>query len=192
MATYTNHTDLSLIEAIKNNDEQAFEELVLRYWKRSHTNAYARVNSHEVAQEIAQDVFMSLWDKRATNCISNVSSYIYACIKNKSINYIESKILQQKYWDHYKKFVPQSESLTDHTVDYLSLQEAIDEGITHLPKKSKKIFRLSRIEGHTIPEIASILNLSEKAIEYHLTKSLKQLRIHLKDFITIISFLFYF
>lgn len=59
-----------------------------------------------------------------------------------------------------------------------------------LPQKTKKVFQLNRLEGRSVPEIANVLNLSEKAIEYHLTRSLKHLRVHLKDFmVLVITFL---
>jgi len=176
-------TDLDLIRSIREHDEAAFTVLVKRYWKRCHVNAYARVNDHQVAQEIVQDVFMSLWDKRTTASIKNVSSYLYACIRNKCIDHIESKVKEKKYWDYYKTFLFEQTIIRHHPIDYSSLQEQINSGILQLPPKSRLVFRMSRLEGRSIPEIAKALNLSEKAIEYHITQSLKKLRTHLKDFI---------
>jgi RNA polymerase sigma-70 factor (ECF subfamily) len=60
-----------------------------------------------------------------------------------------------------------------------------------LPNKTKTVFQLNRLEGRSIPEIAAALNLSEKAIEYHLTRSLKKLRVHLKDFILILCLVWF-
>jgi RNA polymerase sigma-70 factor (family 1) len=175
--------------AVKDGDEAAFTALVKRYWKRCHINAYARVNDQDVAEEIVQDVFMSLWDKRNTSSIQNVSSYLYACVRNKCINHIEHKIKEKKYWDYYKTFLSEQTIIKHHPIDFSSLEEQLDSGIQQLPAKSQLVFRMSRMEGRSIPEIAEALNLSEKAIEYHLTLSLKKLRAHLKDFIVpIIAF----
>jgi RNA polymerase sigma-70 factor (ECF subfamily) len=90
----------------------------------------------------------------------------------------------------YKNFIPRQENLTEQTVEFNELLAAIEKRMEYLPEKSKKVFRLNRLEGHSITEIANALNLSEKAIEYHLTRSLKELRLHLKDFI--ISFVIWF
>jgi RNA polymerase sigma-70 factor (ECF subfamily) len=65
------------------------------------------------------------------------------------------------------------------------LMEVIETGMNQLPEKSKKIFKLHQFEGQSIAEIASSLNLSEKAIQYHIRQSSKQLRLHLKDYISI-------
>jgi len=187
------NTDQDLLEAIRKNDEKAFNELFNRYWRKVHAMAYSRVRSKEVTEEIVQDLFTSLWDKRATHSIKNLHSYLFQAVKFKVLNYLESRIVQEKYWDYYKNFVPQKENATQIAVEYDDLMEAIEQGMEHLPEKSKNVFRLHRMEGWSIPEIASRLNLSEKAIQYHLTQSVKKLRVHLKNYIltltTFVAFL---
>lgn len=182
-----------MLEAIRKNDEKAFNELFNRYWRKVHAMAYSRVRSKEVTEEIVQDLFTSLWDKRATHSIKNLHSYLFQAVKFKVLNYLESRIVQEKYWDYYKNFVPQKENATQIAVEYDDLMEAIEQGMEHLPEKSKNVFRLHRMEGWSIPEIASRLNLSEKAIQYHLTQSVKKLRVHLKNYIltltTFVAFL---
>ena len=145
--------------------------------------AYCRVRSREAAEEIVQNLFMSLWDKRTTLSINNISSYLYAAVRHKVLNVIESEAVHRKYWDYYKNFIPHHENVTERTVEFNELLEAIEERMEYLPEKSKRVFTLNRLEGHSVTEIARTLNLSEKAIQYHLTRSLKQLRLHLKDFI---------
>ncbi len=194
LSFYCNYSEEKLLEAIRQDDEKAFAELFNRYWHKAHVMAYSKVRHKQVTEEIVQDLFMTLWDKRASLSIHNISSYIFTSIKNKSLNYIESCIVRKKYWEYYKAFVPQTEESTDKIVEYNELMEAIEQGMEHLPKKTKRIFQLSRLEGRSVSEIAKLLNLSEKAIEYHLTNSLKHLRLHLKDSIVTIaaSTLYYF
>lgn len=180
------YTDLELLKAIRHNDEEAFAELFNRYWEKMYATAYPRVRSREVATEIVQDLFISLWDKRSSLSINHLPSYLYFSVKNKTLNYIASQIAREKHWDYYKKFVQGVENVSENPTEFDDLIDAIENGIEHLPEKSQKVFRLSRLEGRSIPEIANTLNLSEKAIQYHLTKSLKKLRLHLKDFIIFI------
>lgn len=177
------HTDQELLEAIRHDDERAFNELFRRYWKKVHSMAYSRVRSREVTEEITQELFTSLWDKRNSHTILNLPSYLYQAVKFKALNYIESKIVEEKYWNYYRTFVDQRENATDLMVGYHELMSAIENGLTHLSDKSKRVFTLHRMEGWSIPEIASLLNLSEKAIQYHLTQSLKKLRVHLRNYI---------
>lgn len=176
-------TDQELLERIRHDDEKAFSELFRRYWRKVHMTAYSRVHSKEITEEIVQELFASLWDKRTTLSITHLQPYLFTAVKYKALNYIESKLIHDKYWEYYKHFVPQQENATAVTVEYNELRAAIEEGIQHLPEKAKQVFRLNRLEGHSIPEIATLLNLSEKTIQYHITKSLKKLRLHLKNYI---------
>ena len=152
--------------------------------------AYARVRSKEATEEIVQELFTCLWDKRATLSITNLPAYLYTAVKYKALNFIESRLVYEKYWNYYKAYVPRQHDATEAAVGFNELSEAIEEGLEHLPEKSKNVFRLNRLEGHSVSEIADLLNLSEKAVQYHLTRSLKKLRLHLKDhLITIILLL---
>jgi RNA polymerase sigma-70 factor (family 1) len=185
------HTDQELLEAIRFNDENAFSELFRRYWRKVHAMAYSRVRSKEVTEEIVQDLFTALWDKRATNSINHLPSYLFQAVKFKAINYIESRLVHEKYWDYYKNFVPHREDSTEIVVHYNILMEAVEQGMKALPEKSKKVFKLSRLEGWSVTEIASLLNLSEKAIEYHLTQSVKKLRVHLRNYMLFCAIVVY-
>src|SRR5687768_12968963 len=152
--------------------------------------AYCRVHSREAAEEIVQNLFISFWDKRTMLSINNISSYFFTAVKHRALNVLESQIVQKKYWDYYKNFIPHQENLTERAVEFNELLEALEEKMEYLPEKSKKVFKLNRLEGHSIAEIAGALNLSEKAIQYHITRSLKELRLHLKDFIISFATLF--
>jgi RNA polymerase sigma-70 factor (ECF subfamily) len=180
---FTKHTDRELLEAIRGNDEHAFGELFKRYWRKVYAMAYARVRSKEVTEEIVQELFTSLWDKRHSTVIRDLEAYLFQAVKFKTLNYLESKIVREKYWEYYKKYVPLQENATDCAVAFDDLVDAIEDGMKELPEKSRKVFRLYRMEGWSVPEIATSLNLSEKAIQYHLTQSVKKLRMHLKNYI---------
>ncbi len=183
------NTDHELLKAIRNDDREAFRELFNRYWRKVHAMAYARVRSKEVTEEIVQDLFIALWDKRSSQSIQNLPAYLFQAVKFKALNYIESRLVHEKYWNYYRNFIPQKEESTQSIVEFDDLMEALEQGLETLPEKSKKVFRLHRLEGWSVPQIASSLNLSEKAIEYHLTQSVKKMRVHLKNFMLSVSIL---
>jgi RNA polymerase sigma-70 factor (ECF subfamily) len=176
-----------LLAAIRHNDERAFSELFRRYGKEVYKMALSRVRSREAAEEIVQNLFIALWDKRATLSITNISGYLFTSVKNRSLNVIESLIVHKKHWDYYKNYIPREDNVTEKEVEFSELLEAIEKGISDLPEKPKQVFRLSRLEGRSVQEIAGILNLSTKAVQYHLTRSLKELRLHLKHYILFVS-----
>lgn len=181
--TYDTYKDIELLDAIRNDDQAAFSELFARYGKVVYRMAFSRLRTRVAAEEIVQNLFISFWDNRHSLSINNFSSYFYIAVKHKVLNIIEARLVQKKYWEYYKAFIPHDENATERAVEFNELLAAIEERMKHLPEKSKEVFKLNRLEGHSIAEIASALNLSEKAIQYHLTRSLKELRLQFKDYI---------
>jgi RNA polymerase sigma-70 factor (ECF subfamily) len=182
---FSTYTDNELLQAIRKDDQKAFSELVSRYWKQMHMVAYARIRSLDATEEIVQSLFISIWDKRNTLDIQHLPSYLHAAVKNRVLNYVKSQLTERKHWDYYSQFISHYDDVTEHDVEVNELMEVIETGMNQLPEKSKKIFKLHQFEGQSIAEIASSLNLSEKAIQYHIRQSSKQLRLHLKDYISI-------
>lgn len=185
-------TDEDLLERIACDDEKAFEILFDRYWETAHRLTSARLKSKEVAQEIVHDLFLDFWRRRHSLKMENFSHYLRVAIKYSTISYISQQLSRNKYFDEYVLQVPQKDEATLKTIEYNELLNALEEGVKILPQKTQQVFHLSRVEGHSIAEIAKELNLSEKAIEYHITRSRKELRLHLKDFLAILIVAFYF
>lgn len=174
-----------MLHGLRAGNEVAFEAIFKKHWHPLYCTAFAKTQSHPEAEEIVQSIFSALWEKRETLLITNLGAYLQMAVKNRIINQIRGKITQRKYWEYYRHYIPQDKSVTEDTVIYDDLSEAVEVAVNRLPEKSRQVFRLNRLEGKSIHEIANLMKLSEKAIEYHLTKSLKELRVHLKDFILI-------
>ncbi len=186
MPNSSDHNEKEILACLREGHEEAFKKIFTIYWKELYTDAYSKIGSHEEAEEIIESVFCVLWEKRETLIITNLRHYLHTAVRNRFLNCIRSKIPQKKYWDYYKKFIPQINETTEHTVFFDDLSDAFDRALNRLPEKSRDVFRLSRLEGRSIAEVAGLMKLSPKTIEYHLSKSLKVLRIHLKDFIVIL------
>lgn len=177
------HSDEELLKLIRASDKAAYEEIFHRYWYRLYRMVFKSTGEHEEAEEIVQELFLKLWKRREELKVVNLSHYLLGSVRKQLIDNIRSKIVHQKYWDHYRAFIPTSANETDSAVAFDELNAEIQQAIKQLPEKSQQVFRLNRLEGRSISEIAQFLKLSERAIEYHLTQSLKQLRAHLKDYI---------
>lgn len=181
---FHNRTDSELTEALRRGEEGAFEVLFLRYWKQAHCFVKSRVFSNEEAKEIVQEVFTDIWHNRGDRQIESFKTYLFTALRYRTIKHIRSLLNHKKYWNHYGVFIPKSANQTQLDIDYDLLADALEQGMERLPEKTKAVFMLNRLQGKSLPEISKALNLSEKAIQYHLTKSLKELRLHLKDYIT--------
>ncbi len=190
---YHSLPDDILLKLLKADDELAYKVLYNRYWKNLFLKAYAKTHSKETAEEIVQDIFYSLWQNRNKNKIENLHSYLLTALKYQVITHIREKIRRQEkisalIWN-------EADSTTDSTIALNELASKLREAVSSLPGKTREVFLLSRVEKMQVSQIARNLQLSEKAVEYHITRSLKLLRLHLKDFISIspvILLLFFF
>jgi hypothetical protein len=113
--------------------------------------------------------------------------------KDRAIRHIRSQVTSKKHTNLFKALVKIFEDDMLEKVELHGLKDALEEGVHQLPDKTQLVFRLNRFEGKSISEIADKLHLSEKAIKYHLSKSIKELRLHLRHFLVscLLMILFY-
>lgn len=176
------HNEQQLLQELRRGNVKAFEQIFRSHWRDLYRIARGKLQSHEEAEEVIQSVFSVLWEKRQSLLINNLQLYLRTCVRNNILNIIRANLVKEKYWSYYRAFLPDQTNATEEAVAYDDLDEAIQDAVSSLPEKSRQVFTLSRIEGKSNAEIANILELSEKAIEYHLTKSVRALKVRLKDF----------
>lgn len=186
---FKNTDDAHLVTLLRDGDALAFKELYDRYWLYSYRLAVKKLGREDLAQEMAQQLFENLWDKRDRLIITNIKAYLTISLKNLIIDYVRRNIREESYLDHLKAYFDQSYGIVTETYEYSELSDMVYTLLARLPEKTRQVFELSRFEYYTIPEIAQQLNLSEKAIEYHLTKSLRFLRANLREYILMLSIL---
>jgi len=191
LRAYISWTDDALLLALAADDRAAFAEIYERYWYRVFAVAYRKLKSREIAEELVQDLFATLWHKRAEQTIQQLEYYLLAAINRRVIGYLRAHQVRAAYADYCQRYQTEVSLETEHLLAATDLSEAFAKALLRLPEQSREIFRLSRLEHIPVADIAAQLNLSPKAVEYHLTKSLKLLRTYLRDF-TLIATVFLF
>ena len=184
MNNYPFLDDSALLYSLKQGDNKAFEIIYKKHWKKVYLIAYKKLQSKEIAEELTQSIFVSIWERKVELEIKELENYLSTAIKYKIINYINSKILKERIFNNIKNN-PTDEANTESEsiLAVKEIRDSIEKALAGLPSKTQTIFRLSRFEHFSIREIAANMNMNEKAVEYHITQSLKTMRIHLKDFI---------
>ena len=180
--------DAALVRALRSGDEQAFAEIYARYGFALIEQAFRKVNSREAAEEIVQDLFAALWHKRDTAVIEKLPEYLGTAVKYRVINLIKSKLTHEGYLAYCRSLASEADHRTEHDLAAADLAGALRLGLAHLSGHTREVFQLSRLEHQTVPQIAVRLSLSPKAVEYHLTRALKHLRVSLKDFLVLAVF----
>jgi RNA polymerase sigma-70 factor (family 1) len=175
-------SDESLIAALQQSSVKAFEEIYNRYWYRLYRFVYQETGTREEAEELVQDLFTSLWNRREQLAVRHLGAYLTVSIRNLTTNYIKSQITHRKYQEYSIMHEIRQASLTEETVYYADLARAVDEAMAKLPERTLAIFKLSRFERQSVRDIARTMNMTEKAVEYHITKSLKVMQAQLRVF----------
>ncbi|WP_456088049.1 RNA polymerase sigma-70 factor [Parabacteroides sp.] len=166
------------------NDLSLFRELFEAYFKISVTYAYRFVGDWQAAEDITQDVFMSLWEKKENIDFNDpIKPYLYRAVYNRSINYLNSALMQKRIEgiDTIDELINQ-EILGYNQHDTLLLKEITDEinrFVDTLPPQCRTVYKLSREKNLRNKEIAAQLEISEKAVEKHISKALSEIRNHL-------------
>lgn len=178
--------DSELLALLRQDDEEAFRVLYERYWYTFFSIAKRKLRDEAIAADLAQELFLRLWQKRKTLLINNVNAYLTTSLKHIIIDHVRLALQGEQYASHFVHTTPLHSLSTLETVQYEDLTDSLHQALQQLPDKTREVFMLSRFEQLTIREIAERLSLSEKAIEYHLTRSLSFLRTHLHDYATAI------
>ncbi|MBO0360075.1 RNA polymerase sigma-70 factor [Hymenobacter sp. BT186] len=187
---YAAWPDAALVDALQADEEKAFAEIYQRYCYRLFTVAYRKLKSRPAAEELVQDLFADLWSRRSTNQIQQLENYLFTAIRYRIINYIKSQKVKSGYELYCRMSASEADTDTEKLLAHNDLSEALLASLRKLPEKSREIFQLSRLEHYTVPEISKRVSLSEKSVEYHLTKSLKLLRTYLRDYLLLLLPLF--
>jgi RNA polymerase sigma-70 factor (ECF subfamily) len=182
MKNFKAYSDEGLLKLLKKQELGAFEEIYLRYWKRLYSAAYKRLQSREIAEEVVQDIFTSLWMNRNTAQIEVLSSYLVTAVKYKVINHLEKEMSRRKYAEAQIQSALSMDNSTEETVFLNELNLALEKEIQKLPPKRQQIFKMSREDHLSIKQVASNLGISEKTAENQLGKALKELKLNLKHF----------
>jgi RNA polymerase sigma-70 factor (ECF subfamily) len=191
MSSYKLYTDSELIHLLRADDRTAFSEIYVRYGERLYKQAYHVLKNREDAKDIVQDIFTSLWNKRAELQINNLAGYLYIANRNQVIKLIAHKKISSVYFDWLQTMTEEGADIADHAIQEKQLQELVEGEVGKLPSKMRLVFNLSRKAHLSHKEIAAKLHLSEATVKTQVKNALRILRSKLEAFLYAILFLFY-
>ena len=177
------HDDAALVRALGEGSAAAFAEIYERYWYDLYDAAYRKLGAAEPAEEVAHDVLAALWQRRGQVAIEHLKGYLLGAARYRIIDALRVRLAHAGYLSHQRAQPPAADHGTEDALAANDLSAALLAGLRQLPAHTQAVFRLSRLEHRSVPEIASRLNLAPKTVEYHLTRALKLLRVSLRDFV---------
>lgn len=161
--------------------------------------AYYYVLDHQVAEDLVMDSFLYYWENRNNVDINgNLQAYILRIVKHKSLDYLKlqrihseahEKIREDAMWD-LNKNIASLEQFEPYKVMTGEYHRIVVNAVKQLPGKTRDIFVMSRVKEMKYSEIAEKLNISEKTVEYHMSKAIRILRDKLKNLYVLTFFIF--
>lgn len=169
-------TDVEISKRLKADEKRVLKDLFDLYYEGLLRFAHKLTLNREIAEEITQDVFISLWERRKQATVSHYKSYLFQAVRFMAINYIKRNMLHFDTIDNYVQIPSAVHDNPLNALEGIELEAIIEKGLETLPRQCALIFTLSRNSGFTYNEIAMELNLSVKTVENQIGIAIKKLR----------------
>ena len=181
----------SLADALKKGDEKAYRQLYDRYYDQLCMLAYQYVRENFLAESLVGDVIFHIWENKETLQIhTSLKAYLVKAVTNRCINHLEHMRVKRK--SEQELALQLKERQQDYMSDFdyplaklmaLELEESLAKAVDSLPVECREVFRLSRMEELSYPEISDQLGISINTVKYHMKNALAQLREQLKEYL---------
>ena len=178
-----------LFTSFANGDERAFRTIFEFYKKRVFSIGLKMLKSETEAEEIVQDVFLSIWLYKARlDTINDPEAYLFTITYNTINTHLKKASRNLHFINTVIEHLTDIQNTTEDTIIANETKKLIDEEIQRLPPQQRTIYQLSRQEGLSYDEIAERMNISRNTVRNHLAKAMKTIRAFLKK--TSILFMF--
>jgi RNA polymerase sigma-70 factor (ECF subfamily) len=179
-----------LLNLLKEDNKEAFDVIYMRYWERLYFYLVKAIKNAEEAEDILQEVFVSLWKRRSNlDGIESLSAYLFSCVRYSGFRYIRNEIKKNDFRKSWRFLFHEEDNLSEMQLAANELSGLLNKEIDKLPVKMREVFMLSRKEELSYKEIAHKLNISDKTVKKQISNALKHLHLKLNGRVLLSLFL---
>ena len=190
MKSYSNFSDQQLVSLFKKGDKKAYSEIFERYSGLLLRHTFRLLNTRDESQDIVQEVFVMLWEKRETLSLTGaLSSYLYTSVRNRIFNFLSHQKVVLKYAESFNKFTVEGYNFTEDTARENELARLIEREIDLLPERMREVFLLNKKQGLSYQEIGEKLGISPETAKQQVYKAGKILKPKIDGFLSMFPFL---
>lgn len=166
-----------LIHLISEEDESSFEQLYNHYRGWVYVTAKCLIKNEQGAEDILQEVFTKIWlGRKQLIEIENFKSWLGTITRNCVYNSLKKRSIEET---SIKNTVALADVKMDTPFDVTQLRDlqyVLNEAINELPLQQKKVFKMSRLDGHKHIEIARHLGISKETVKKHIMEAVKTVK----------------
>lgn len=176
------NNETELLEKVIEGNEKAFANLFYSYHNELAEFVLGLTGSIELTEEIIQDVFIKVWEMRATLIsIKHFTGWLFILARNITLNSIRKKSADFKKRSEYEKYVYLANGSEDPYNNIPNEHyEIIKKAIEQLPDQQKKVFSMRHEEGLSYSEISEALSISKETVKKYLQIALKSVCVFIK------------
>ena len=177
---------------------EKFNDIYTRYYVKLSRFAKLYVRNDQVAEDIATESMIKLWKLMEKETVEKPLPLLLTIMKHKSLDYLKQQESVSAHIENEIEWQQQELAIRISTLEACNPENIFSEEIRtilvktlqELPPQTRKVFMMSRFEQKSGKEIAEMLGITVKGVDYHIAKALKALRISLKDYLPLFYLLF--
>lgn len=181
-----------------NSKNKTFTDIYNTYYKKAFYFVKSYVHDESVAEDIVSESLIKLWEQLKQREIDPIAPFLLTILKNKALDFLKHQEVERaaleeiKNWREYDLSIRicSLEECNPYDIFSGEVESIVNSTLKLVPPQTREVFMMSRFQNKSNKEIAESMNISIKSVEYHITKTLKVLRVALKDYLPIFFFLF--
>ncbi|WP_158798360.1 RNA polymerase sigma factor [Pedobacter sp. L105] len=176
-----NHLDtlseVELLGLLKLGDKRVFDHFYKSYSLPIYRKLLKMTKVDILAEELMQDVFVRLWDKRhLIESGQPFKSYLYTIAQNIVYDFYRKAAREERLQSEVKAFSTELYHHTEEKIFFKETREILDKAINQLPAQQKLVFTLCKMEGKSYEEVSKTLGISTSTINGHIVKATKNIK----------------
>ena len=166
--------DLAL--RLRNDDISAFNTLYWEYHAAVYANTLKLIKDPAIAEDIVQDVFVTLWGKRhSIDPEQDIAGWLFVVSHHKTVDQLKRK-LKQALAQKDLSIVTEDHSVVVNAALKEEQLNAIEEAMDHLSPQKRKVFELCKVQGRTYKKAAEELHISKYTVKEYLSEALVSIK----------------
>jgi len=177
LSTILSYNEQQLLNGLQQGDQGCFDQLYNLYSEPLYINLLKLVKHPETAEEILQDIFIQVWEKRSTIDIhTSVSGYLFRIGENKVYDFFRRARRDKVLYAHVKAAASEQYTHIEETLLFRENEQLLQAAVAALPPPRRQVFELCKLQGKTYEQVSAQLGISTSTINDHIVKATRSIR----------------